>query len=227
MQIGRPTVRTLAVAGLALSLVLLDTSIASAGFFDDLFGSRRQDSPAALPYASTAAPPPAAAQPALAPTQPSQPSAPSVGYGSVTYCVRLCDGRYFPMQRHAGATPIQMCSAFCPAAKTQVFSGAAIDHAVAANGARYADLDNAFVYRKSIVPGCTCNGRDAFGLAHVDVAQDTTLRAGDIVVTAGGAQRFNGSVADMRKGGGFTPVQLGAAASEPRRVAATGAARAY
>jgi hypothetical protein len=223
MQIGRPTVRTLAVAGLAFSLILLNASVASAGFFDDLFGNHRQESPvasvAALPYAATGTPAPSV-------TQPHQPSVPSVNYGSVTYCVRLCDGRYFPLQRHAGATPVQMCNSFCPAAKTQVFSGSPIDHAVASNGARYADLDNAFVYRKSIVPGCTCNGRDSFGLAHVDVAQDTTLRAGDIVVTAAGPERFNGSHTELRKGKGFTPVQLDTAAGEPRRVATTGAARA-
>jgi hypothetical protein len=220
MRIGRSNARPLAVAVLALTLVLLTGQTASAGFFDDLFGNHRQDSPAALPYAATGTPAPS---PPV--TQPHQPAVPSVNYGSVTYCVRLCDGRYFPLQRHAGATPIQMCSAFCPAAKTQVFSGGAIDHAVTSNGARYADLDNAFVYRQKIVPGCTCNGHDAFGLAHVDVDQDTTLRAGDIVVTASGPQRFNGSQADLRKGKGFTPVQL-CTAGEPRRVATTGAARA-
>ncbi len=216
MRFGCPKTRTLAVAGLALLLVLLTGRIASAGFFDDLFGDHRQDSSAALPYAATGTPSPAA-------TPPHQPSVPSDGYGSVTYCVRLCDGRYFPLQRHAGATPIQMCSAFCPAAKTQIFTGSPIEHAAASNGARYADLENAFVYRQKIVPGCTCNGRDSFGLAHIDVTQDTTLRAGDIVVTAHGPLKFNGSQADLRKGGGFVPLQLGAAAGEPRRVATTGA----
>src|SRR5437763_2924583 len=113
-------------------------------------------------------------------------STPSIGGGtgqSVAYCVRLCDGRYFPMQRHANATSIQLCNAFCPAAKTQVFNGSQIDHAVASNGARYANLDNAFVYREKIVPGCTCNGKDAFGLAKIDVASDPTLRPGDIVAS--------------------------------------------
>lgn len=101
----------------------------------------------------------------------------------VAYCVRLCDGRYFPMQRHNNATSIQLCSAFCPTAKTQVFNGSAIDHAVASSGARYADLDNAFVYREKIVSNCTCNGKDAFGLAKIDVAADPTLRPGDIVAS--------------------------------------------
>lgn len=115
------------------------------------------------------------------------PSAPSIGGGStgrsVAYCVRLCDGRHFPMQRHANATSIQLCNAFCPSAKTQVFNGSQIDHAVASNGARYANLENAFVYREKIVPGCTCNGKDTFGLAKIDVASDPTLKPGDIVAT--------------------------------------------
>ena len=54
------------------------------------------------------------------------------------------------------------------------------------DGSRYADLDNAFVYRKKLVAGCTCNGRDPFGLARVDVNTDPTLRPGDIVATKTG-----------------------------------------
>jgi hypothetical protein len=113
------------------------------------------------------------------------PSTPSIGGGGryVAYCVRLCDGRHFPMQRHSNATSIQLCNAFCPAAKTQVFNGSQIDHAVATNGARYANLENAFVYREKIVSNCTCNGKDAFGLAKIDVASDPTLKPGDIIAT--------------------------------------------
>lgn len=111
-------------------------------------------------------------------------SAPSSGGGrGVAYCVRLCDGRYFPIQRHANANPVQLCSSFCPATKTQVFNGSQIDHAISGNGARYADLDNAFVYRQKVVDNCTCNGKDSFGLARIDVAADPTLRQGDIVAT--------------------------------------------
>ena len=113
-------------------------------------------------------------------------STPSISGGTgryVAYCVRLCDGRHFPMQRHANANPAQLCNAFCPAAKTQVFNGSQIDQAVASNGARYANLDNAFVYREKIVPGCTCNGKDSFGIARIDIAADPTLRPGDVVAT--------------------------------------------
>ena len=52
-----------------------------------------------------------------------------------------------------------------------------------ATAQRYADLDNAFVYRQKIVEGCSCNGKDSFGLARIDVAADPTLRPGDIVAS--------------------------------------------
>jgi len=113
-------------------------------------------------------------------------STPSIEGGTgraVAYCVRLCDGRYFPMPRHSNATAVQLCNAFCPAAKTAVFNGTQIDHAVASNGARYANLANAFVYRQKIVPGCTCNGKDEFGLARIDVKSDPPLKPGDIIAT--------------------------------------------
>jgi hypothetical protein len=110
--------------------------------------------------------------------------APSSGGGArVAYCVRLCDGRYFPIQRSANANPVQLCGAFCPAAKTQVFNGSQIDHAYASGGQRYADLENAFVYRQRVVENCSCNGKDSFGLARIDIAADPTRRPGDIVAT--------------------------------------------
>jgi len=87
------------------------------------------------------------------------------------------------MQRHGNASAVQLCNAFCPAAKTQVFNGSQIDHAVASNGARYTNLANAFVYREKVVPDCSCNGKDSFGLAKIDVKSDPTLRQGDIVAT--------------------------------------------
>ena len=84
------------------------------------------------------------------------------GHGMV-YCVRTCDGRYFPLQRHAGTSPAEQCKSFCPAAKTMVFSGSKIDTAVAQNGTRYADLDNAFAYRDKVSDGCSCNARTGSG----------------------------------------------------------------
>jgi hypothetical protein len=129
--------------------------------------------------------------------------------GATTYCVRLCDGRYFPLSSPAASTrwtSAKVCAAMCPAAKTAVYRGSTIDGATANDGERYADLGNAFVYRERLVADCTCNGRDAFGLARVDVATDPTLRAGDIVATGGSLQVFKGSRGDAHKTAEFTPI---------------------
>src|SRR5262249_39690593 len=89
----------------------------------------------------------------------------------------------FPIQSHSGASSAQTCSSMCPASATKIYNGNGIDHAVAPDGKRYSELATAFAYRKKIVPGCTCNGRDAFGLVNPAVADDPTLRPGDIVPT--------------------------------------------
>ncbi len=126
-----------------------------------------------------------------APQQP-QPGAPSgtipeTGYGGgQAFCVRLCDGRYFPLQPHPTASPSQLCSAFCPASQTRVFRGGEIQNAVGPDGARYAELKNAYLYRKTLVAGCTCNGKDSGGLVTLDASNDPTLRPGDTVATPEG-----------------------------------------
>ncbi len=122
---------------------------------------------------------------------------------SKAFCVRTCDGRFFPVQSHAGVSAAESCRSFCPASQTRLFSGGNIDYAVSNDGSRYAELANAFVYRKQIVSGCTCNGRDAFGLARIDVASDGTLRPGDVVATKSGLMAFTGS---KNKVADFTPV---------------------
>jgi len=120
----------------------------------------------------------------------------SGGHGAA-FCVRTCDGRYFPIQRHAGASAADVCRSFCPAAKTVVFTGSKIDSAVAQNGARYADLDSAFAYRNGLVANCTCNGKDGLGLARIEATADPTLRSGDIVATNGGLATYNGRSAAL------------------------------
>ena len=85
--------------------------------------------------------------------------------------MRLCDGRYFPIQRTAGANAAQLCSSFCPAAETKVFSGGGIDHAVASDGTPLRELRNAFAYRERTVENCTCNGRDPYGLVTLSATE--------------------------------------------------------
>jgi hypothetical protein len=122
---------------------------------------------------------------------------------SVAYCVRLCDGQHFPLERMANATPVEACNALCPASKTKVFYGSAIDGAVAHDGQHYADLGTAYAYRKQMVASCTCNGQSAAGLAPFDVSKDPTLRPGDIVATNDGFVAYTGKRGDSN---GFTPV---------------------
>jgi hypothetical protein len=121
------------------------------------------------------------------------------------YCVRTCDGHYFPVRSEGNISATEMCHAFCPGSETRLYSGSSkIDYAVAADGSRYRDLSNAFLYRKQLVDGCTCNGHDAFGLAHIDVKTDPSLRPGDVVATKAGMVAFSGRGKD--KTADFTPV---------------------
>jgi hypothetical protein len=99
----------------------------------------------------------------------------------------------------------------CPASKTKVFFGGTIDNAAARDGQRYGDIENAFVYRKHLMPGCTCNGRDAMGLARFSVANDPTLRPGDIVVTDNGLMAYAGKRGQTAT---FTPVGPESVAAE-------------
>jgi hypothetical protein len=112
------------------------------------------------------------------------------------------DGRYFPIQRHSGTSSAQTCSSSCPASATKIYHGNVIDHAIAPDGKRYSELATAFAYRKTIIPGCTCNGRDAFGLVTTPVADDPTLRPGDIPATNAGLMAYKGSPNNST----FTPI---------------------
>ena len=96
----------------------------------------------------------------------------AAGGSGPAFCVRSCDGKYFPLMRGL-ASPAQMCQAFCPASATKVYFGSSIDGAASQTGERYADSENAFAYRKALRADCTCNGREPVGLAPVDLALDS------------------------------------------------------
>jgi hypothetical protein len=127
---------------------------------------------------------------------------------TTAYCVRLCDGRFFPLSRAAAnVTPAKLCSALCPASRTKVFEGTTIEDAAAEDGARYERLSTAFLFRKELVASCTCNGKTPFGLAKIDVSKDPTLQAGDIVATTEGLKVFNGMTGKRRKTARFVPLK--------------------
>ncbi|CCE03115.1 DUF2865 domain-containing protein [Bradyrhizobium sp. STM 3809] len=156
---------------------------AQGGFFADPFGTSPQAAP--------------------------QPRAASSGGSGAAFCVRTCDGRYFPLTRGL-ASPVQMCQAFCPASPTKVYFGSNIDYATSANGERYADSDTAFAYRQALRADCTCNGRDPAGLAPVDLSLDTSLRPGDVVATSDGLVAYSGT-----RGSGGQPADFKPVASYP------------
>jgi len=176
----------LGIFSLALLTFGLSASAAAQGIFERIFGGLRQAVEAPRPPANISAyadpfssrvnePPQRAEAPARA------------------FCVRTGDGFYFPVQSRPGLSAAQACNAFCPGSKTALYSGGTIDNAATSDGSRYADLANAFLYRKQLVAGVTCNGRNAFGLAHIDINSDPTLRAGDMVATKTGLMAFTGT----------------------------------
>jgi hypothetical protein len=123
------------------------------------------------------------------------------------FCVRTCDGHFFPVETHGRVTAAAACQSACPAADTRLYSGSNIDYAMARDGSRYADLPTAFLFRKKLVDGCTCNGRTAFGLVPPRPEDDPTLRPGDVVATRNGLMAVTGSgqLAPAASYAGFSP----------------------
>jgi hypothetical protein len=189
-----------AVAMLVGSVALAPRIAAAEGLFDFFFGGQKQQQQKGPPQANFFADPFGLNQQA-APTPPRA----AAGGSGPAFCVRSCDGRYFPLAR-ANASPVQTCQAFCPASPTKVFYGSTIDGASSATGERYADSENAFAYRKAMRADCTCNGRDPAGLAPVDLTLDTSLRAGDVIATTNGLVAYSGVKLGVNQTAEFTPV---------------------
>lgn len=118
--------------------------------------------------------------------------------GGTAFCVRGCDGRYFPAQGNDAESKAQSCKSFCPASETSLVYGGNIDDATTETGKSYSDLPNAFRYRTEIVSGCTCNGKDSAGLASLRVEDDPTLRKGDIVAGTDGLVVASRNAKDRR-----------------------------
>jgi hypothetical protein len=177
--VAEPRTFGLALGLLTIVIITTSTTPAAAGLFDFLFGGFF--------------------------ARPSAPARPSVGSGAVgigpaAYCVRLCDGRYFPVR--SGSASKAVCDGLCPAAQTKVFYGSEIAQATASDGSTYQKLANAFAYRERIVPDCSCNGRDSFGTASMKIEDDPTLQPGDLIATDHGMVRFQ----TWRKANAYTPV---------------------
>jgi hypothetical protein len=170
-------------AALGVAVALCASSFAptaqAGDFFSALFGAfgGGRSPSISLPFASEGNP--------FAPQNDARPRAGYSG-GAQAYCVRTCDGRYFPIAASDSQSRAASCNSFCPASETKLVYGSNIDNAATESGKPYSELPNAFRYRNEIVAGCTCNGKDQIGLAPVRIENDPTLRKGDIVAGAGG-----------------------------------------
>jgi hypothetical protein len=126
------------------------------------------------------------------------------------WCVRSCDGRFFPITGSDGKSRAQSCNSFCPASQTSLVYGSDIDNAVTEDGKPYSELPNAFRYRNELVAGCTCNGKSPAGLAAIPIDNDPTLRRGDLVA---GDNGLVVATRDASRGGAhFTPLPQSARA---------------
>ncbi len=186
------------VSGIAVVLVAscLPPSAQAQDFFSQLFGGLgarlRAPSQIMSPFGNEAPPP-------------SQAPRARAGYGGgQAWCVRTCDGRYFPVSGPDNQSRAASCNSFCPASETKLIYGSEIDNAATETGKPYSELPNAFRYRKEIVTGCTCNGKDPVGLAAISVENDPTLRKGDIVAGPNGLV-VAGRSADKRASMNFSP----------------------
>ncbi|MBV9979756.1 MAG: DUF2865 domain-containing protein [Bradyrhizobium sp.] len=199
-QRRRRRLARIAAISIAGALVLSPHAVSAQGLFDFLFGGFKQQQRPAQQQQSNFFNDPFGfnAQPAQ------QPARPAVASSGPAFCVRSCDGRYFPLMRGL-ASPAQMCQAFCPASPTKVYFGASIDGATAASGERYAESENAFAFRKALRADCTCNGRDPAGLAPIDLALDNSLRPGDVIATTEGLVAYSGKDGSGQSAE-FTPI---------------------
>jgi hypothetical protein len=193
---SRSTKRIAMGIALALGASCLPPAAHAEDFFSALFGGlgARPHAPpqVVLPFGNEGAYPSEA------------PRARASYGGGQAWCVRTCDGRYFPIAGPDNQSRAASCNSFCPASETKLVYGSDIDNAATETGKPYSELPNAFRYRKEIVTGCTCNGKDPVGLAAISVENDPTLRRGDIVAGANGLV-VAGHSADKRASMNFSP----------------------
>jgi hypothetical protein len=186
-------------AVIAVCVLSAAPAVQARDFISALFGAF-SDNPAlapAQPEPSRAMPFANEGDPFGRPAAPAHPRVSYSGGGGQAYCVRTCDGRYFPITASDGQSRAASCNSFCPASETKVVYGSSIDSAATEKGKPYSELPNAFRYRTELVAGCTCNGKDQLGLAAVKIEDDPTLRKGDIVAGANGLVVASGA-ADRR-----------------------------
>lgn len=218
--------RAAAVVGLALAVIGAGASFSSTdavaqNFLEEVFGKfpehsdQRAYPPAARqahakrkrPGWTSVRPAPAA----RAETPRSRyvpPAVPERGVGAdqpgalQSFCVRDCDGYFFPVGLYSGsadtASHQRACASLCPGARTTLFilrnGSDKIEEAVAARGRSAYSRLTASLRRRGEAgtdKSCSCHG-GAEEPPTSAILHDPTLRRGDIVMTAHGVEVFRG-----------------------------------
>ena len=122
------------------------------------------------------------------------------------FCVRSCDGKYFPLTLRGNATPVQMCQAFCPASATRSFSAAISMARPRAMASAMPIARTPSPTARRCAPTAPATAAPPSGLAPVDLTLDTSLRPGDVVATTGGLVAFTGVRLGASQTAEFTPV---------------------
>ncbi len=150
--------------------------------YDDAEGSNRSNESARPPRASAAA------------TRHEDDGA-SWGNGT-EFCVRTCDGYFFPLIKSAQQTKQASCEYACPSAPVAYYHGSSIETARNLDGEKYTSLPMAFKFREKVSAGCTCHPPEESQQHSLKIVKnDPTAHSGDIVVEQKGAFVYQGKQA--------------------------------
>jgi len=131
-------------------------------------------------------------------------------------CVRLCDGAYFPLS--TASEEETQCRNLCPDAETAVYDAPNgsddIGEAVSKTGKRYSELPTALRYRSGLDATCVCHRSVA---PHYSLAEDSTLRKGDYVMTRNGLAVFEGGAALPHRAADFVALDKARLSAKDRR----------
>ncbi len=121
----------------------------------------------------------------------------------IAYCVRLCDGYYFPIgtgsdnfDKHEAS-----CNSMCPSSQTRVYvapTGSDEIGKASHRGQTYAHLGTAYNYRQKHDKICSCNPASpagGLGMFSPKPEEDVTLHRGDVVMTDAGFKSYAGGSA--------------------------------
>lgn len=108
------------------------------------------------------------------------------GSGAKTWCVRLCDGFYFPISYSTNSSnyrrDLQICQGRCPGADVSLYSHPGYldpeDMVSTVSGERYTALPTAFLYRTKVVPNCGCELKAPEVRTAKTDGETTTVEAG-------------------------------------------------